>query len=783
MSMNRSGSILPVVAVVLLLMVGAGALLWQRCGLRGCPDVDQLRGYMPDEASVIYDRDGEELSKLYLTRRVVVSIDSLPEHVLNAFVAIEDQRFWRHGGVDWRRVVGALLRNVRAGGVEEGSSTITMQLARNVFPEQLPASQRTLPRKFAEARVARGIEARYSKEEILELYLNQIYFGSGAWGIESAAQEYFGKPAAALDLPESALLAALPRAPSRYNPRASRERALEGRRLVLSLMAEQGMITAEEAEAAAEARLVLRRGDASTDRPAPYFVESVRRILEQELGSALYTQGYRIYTTLDRRLQTVTEEEVGRQARAIEAGAYGRYVHRTYASVHADTAADLSGGTPYLQAAAVVMDARSGDVLALVGGRDFDDSQYNRAAQAQRQPGSAFKPFVYAAALSSGYSPAHQVLDQPLRMDLGHGQVWEPRNYDGGYSGLITVREALVRSKNVATVRIANDVGVGRVVRTAEQMGLGRMPGNPSMVLGTAEVTPLDLTAAYTAFATLGQRAEPRFITRVVDRHGVTVWSQQPRVHRVMDPAVAFVTTNIMEDVVSRGTGTAVRAAGFGGPAAGKTGTTQDAADVWYVGYTPDIVGAVWFGFDERKTIFRGATGGSLAAPVWGRLMQRAGKRSQNGWSAPPGVEQRGVSADGFVVAAGCEGVPTSRNEYFVRGTAPVASCYPTGGQYAYYDSLWVDRAAMDFPTDTLAYRRGDDDGWWDRMRDRVMRRTDVPPPIATDTTRPQPARPDTVRPDTAGGRPPLLGRPVDVPTIPTRPDTTRPPPDTSSGR
>jgi penicillin-binding protein 1A len=779
--------------VVLALGLAAGIVLWQRCGLHGCPDVEMLRGYMPDEASVVVDRNGEEIGKLFVTRRVVVPLDSMPEHLPHAFVAIEDQRFWSHGGVDWRRVIGALARNVRAREVEEGSSTITMQLARNIFPDQLPASQRTLWRKLGEARVAREIESRYTKHEILELYVNQIYFGSGAWGIEAAAQEYFGKPAAELNLPESAMLAALPRAPSRLNPRSSEERALEGRTLVLRLMAEQGMITEAERAEAAEASLSLRKGESGESTRAAYFMEAVRRQLENQLGSVIYTGGYRIHTTLDMKVQTVAEQELDQQLRAVESGRYGRYAHRSYASLHGDTAADLSAGTPYLQAAVVVMDARNGDILALIGGRDFKDSEYNRATQARRQPGSAFKPFVFAAALASGYSPAHRVLDQPLRMELSRGQYWEPRNYGGGYSGVISMRDALVRSKNVATVRLANGVGVTRVARMAEQMGLGRMPTNPSMVLGTAEVTPLELAAAYTPFATLGSRAEPRFVTRVVDRHGGTVWAQQPRTQRVLDPAVAFVTTSMLEDVVTRGTATAVRAVGFNGPAAGKTGTTQDAADVWFVGYTPEIVGAVWIGFDRRRTVLAGATGGEVAAPVWGRVMSRAGLNSAGGWSMPGGVEQRSVLADGTVLAEGCPAGGETRNEYFVRGTAPASSCYAAGSLYAWGDTLgYYD--SLDY--DTLQLR--DEDRWWGRLRERVLGR-EVPqdlqvPPSARlpgDTAARRVAT-DTARRDTA---PRVLGTPVDTvparqpPAIPppdtarTRPDTTRVRPDTTRAR
>jgi 1A family penicillin-binding protein len=780
------GAAATVVAVLLVVM---GSLLWFNCGLRGCPDVDMLRGYMPDEASVVLDRNGEEVSKLYVTRRTVVPVDSMPEHLLNAFVAIEDRRFWEHGGVDWRRTVGALWQNVRARGVEEGSSTITMQLARNIFPEQLPANEKTVGRKAAEARVARQIESQYSKGEIIELYLNQIYFGSGAYGIQAAAEEYFGKDAQGLTLAESAMLAALPRAPSRLNPRANPEAALEGRELVLRRMYDQGMISQGEREEAAQVELALQERRTRSEEPAPYFVEAVRRQLEEQLGRAVYTEGYRIHTTLDLEAQRVAERELSQQLTAMESGSFGRFPHPTYASVQADTTRDRRDGTPYLQGAVVIMDARTGDVLALVGGRNYNDSEFNRATQAMRQPGSAFKPFVYAAAISSGYAPTHLLMDQPLQYTMGNGQVWEPKNYDGSYAGAVTMRNSLAQSRNIPTVRLANEVGMRRVISTAQQFGLGDIPGHPSMVLGTAEVTPLRLTAAFAALATLGQRPEPRFVTRVEDRQGRVVWQQQPRSHRAIDPATAFITTSMLQDVVDRGTGTGVRAAGFQGAAAGKTGTTQDAADIWFVGYTPELVGTIWIGLDRRQRILQGATGGQLAAPVWGRIMRQVATGS-SGWSPPSGVETHQVDAQGVVASAGCPTEGGVRTEYFIRGTAPNRSCVPQGGYYAYGDSVNYGQVGD-----------AEDAGWWERLRRRFAREdaewaaqqaqqgqppvgdpvppvppvgdtvrplpapptvdTARPAPTRPDTTRPAPARPAPARPDTVRTRP--LGTPVNV--------------------
>ncbi|HEX6558107.1 MAG TPA: PBP1A family penicillin-binding protein [Longimicrobiales bacterium] len=710
-----------------VLLVGLGVVvlvfgvLWQRCGIRGCPDVNTLKGYMPDEASTIVDYKGAEIGKLFLTRRFIVPLDTLPEYVPDAFIAMEDKRFWKHHGVDWRRVFGALAHNVKSMGIEEGSSTITMQLARNVFPDQLPASKRTVWRKLAEARVAKSIERKYGKREILQLYLNQIYFGNGAYGIEAAAQEYFGHPAAKLTLAEAATLAALPRAPSRLNPRSNRELAYEGRKLVLQRMQEQGLIDADDAEKATNAKIRLRHGTEKGNTPAPYFVEAVRQLLEDELGDAIYAKGYTIYTTLDSKLQQSLEQELSKQLQAIESGAFGTFRHRTYASLMADTTDDDDKGTKYLQGAGIFMDPRTGDIRALVGGRNFLDSEYDRALYASRQPGSAFKPFVYAAAFADGYAPTYRLMDQPIRMVLSRHQVWEPKNYDGRYAGMVTMRDALAHSRNVPTIRLAMEIGVSRVVDMARQMGLsGRIPAVPSVVLGTAEVTPMDMTSTFAAFATLGTRpAVPRYVTKVVDREGTIVWSQEPDTREVIDPAVAFETVSLMQDVVDRGTATTVRANGYRDPVAGKTGTTNDAADTWFIGLTPDLIGTVWIGFDKRQTIVPRATGGDLAAPIWARVMVRNGIRSQ-GWAPPAGIEMRMVDENGNVLGENCPVVGATRREYFIQGTAPVASCYPSYDPYAMTDTLG-------YPVDTLGTTAAEDAGWWARMRSRIFGRDGNP--------------------------------------------------------
>jgi 1A family penicillin-binding protein len=759
------------------LLIGTGALLailvvlYQRCGIAGCPDVERLNGYMPDEASSIVDYRGEEVGKLFLTRRTIVRLDTLPKHVPAAFIAMEDRRFYQHNGVDWRRVFGAAYKNVKSLGIEEGSSTITMQLARNVFPDKLPASRKTIFRKISEAHVARAIEKKFTKDEILELYLNQIYFGQGAWGIEAAAQEYFGKPAARLTLPEAAMLAALPRAPSRLNPRSNRDLALEGRRVVLDRMVQEEMITAAEAAEASKAKLRLRQGKLKTNEAAPYFVEAVRNILETELGDAIYSEGYTIHTTLDRKLQRVLEEELSRQLLAVERGAYGGFRHPSYAVARADTSSDESG-TKYLQAAAIFMDTKTGDIRALIGGRNYEDSEFNRALLAKRQPGSAFKPFVYAAAFDQGYAPTHRLMDRPLRLVLDRRNVWEPKNYDGSYSDIVTMRQALAQSKNIPTVRLATEIGIPRVIAMAHQMGLsGRIPAVPSVVLGSAEVTPIEMTSAFAAFANLGDRPDPRFVTKVEDRNGNIVWSSEVQRQRVIDPTTAFLTTSLMQDVVDRGTATAVRAVGYTDPAAGKTGTTNDAADIWFIGFTPNIVGTIWMGFDARKTIVPRATGGELAAPVWGRVMRRMNMRS-NGWAPPPGIEMRMVDEYGNLVGDNCPVTTATRREYFREGSAPVSSCF-TGSTYGYNDTSFYADSVIRAPGDPTA-----DERWWRRMRARIFGRDQQPAEVVVQPGRP--VEPLPVNPPPNQPVPSPTPAPQPTPTPSPLPDTVpKPLPDT----
>ncbi len=778
-SRNRPGAFSLTAIVVAVFVVGfivAGVFFaaYETCAFQGCPSVEQVSGFVPDEASVVLDRDGEEVGRLFKVNRVVVGLDSLPDYVPQAFVATEDQDFYHHGGVDWSRVLGALWQNIRAGGIEEGFSTITMQVARNVFPKRLPVQQRTLTRKISEIKVAREIEGRFTKDEILELYLNQIYFGSGAWGIEAASQEYFGHRATQLTLGEAALLAGLPQAPSRLNPRENMAAALRRRKTVLRRMVSAGYITEARANEVEESEPELAHGEAESANRAPYFVEHVRKLLEDRLGDALYTEGYRIHTTLDLEAQEAAQSDLKQQLRAIEAGRYGYYGHASFEEATDDAADDSAAASPYLQAAAVVMDAHSGDVLALVGGRDFEASKFNRATQALRQPGSAFKPFVYAAAVQAGYPPTTILEDTPYRL-VQNGRVWEPKNYDGSYSGRVTMREALIDSKNVATIRLAQEVGLDRVIDMARNLGISEdIPHFPSIAIGAADVNLVEMVAAYSTFATLGDRPDPRYITSVTDRDGRVVLQVPPRARHVLDSDVAFVTVDLMRGVIDQGTGYAVRRAGFTAPAAGKTGTTNESADAWFIGFTPEITTGIWIGMDRPQRIMHGATGGRLAAPVWGRIMRTVATHNQD-WTPPPGVERYEVDDNGNVLAEGCPVMGGVHQEYFLRGTVRAWGC----GGYGYgYDSLYTDS--------TGRYESGS--SWWDRLRNRIFgdedegqqhRPQERPDTILPDRSRTPP--PDTIRihrdtlrlhgeaePDTSGARP-------------TRPDTGSTRPDTGS--
>ncbi|MCC6316146.1 MAG: PBP1A family penicillin-binding protein [Gemmatimonadaceae bacterium] len=649
--------------------IGAWTLV---CRSNRCPAVTVLDSYQPSQTSKLYAVDGRFVAELGIERRTLVQYDDIPPVVRNAFVQTEDKRFFSHGGIDWLRIPGSMLANLRQGAFAEGFSTITMQLARNVFPDQISrersVSLGSLVRKIRESRVAMMIEARYPKQKILELYLNQINLGSGAFGIETASQRYFGKSVRDLNLAEAATLAAIPKAPTRYNPRRYPDRAIMRRNTIIELMRRQGSISDDDASLAKAYPLQLAQRTESGD-VAPYFVEWVRQQLEKKFGERLYDEGLRVYTTLDLDLQTAADRALETQMRTIESGKYGKYSHTTmeqYLARGGGAQTSANPESPYLQGAFVALDPRTGAVRALIGGRDYDDSKFNRATQALRQPGSTFKPIVYATAVMNGRAPATVYDDSPIALPQVDGSIWSPRNYDGKYEGPMTMRTGFAQSRNIVAIRAGMDVGESAVIQMARAFGLQTfIPPYPSIFIGSADVYPIQLIASYSTFANLGMRSTPNAILRVENQRGEVLWKPAYQSEEVMSPSAAWLIVDMMKGVVQRGTAAgSVWGAGFHVPSGGKTGTTNDGADVWYVGYTADLVAGVWMGFDAPKKIMPNAQGGRLAAPAFTQFMLEVYRRKP----VPPDWPR----PDGVVFASTCGG-PLQAGDYFLAGTESAA--------------------------------------------------------------------------------------------------------------
>jgi len=677
----------PLLALGLLL--GLGGFLW--AGLMvagvtgpGCPSIAELRTYRPPEATRVFAVDGSVVADLSPQRRVVLDIDEVPPLLRESMVAVEDRRFWDHGGVDFRGVGRALWRNVTGLGIEEGFSTITMQLTRNVFPEQLPMRAK-VTRKVCEVYLAYRVEAEFQKREILELYLNQIYLGGGLYGVEAAAQGYFGKSVGEVTPAEAALIVALVKSPEGYNPRKNPMKAVERRNIVLGVMGAAGVIEQATADAARRAPLALAP-PLEASGPAPYFVAAVRRHLRDQFGPDADIRGLRVYTGLDPALQRGTRSALVSQIERIEEGRYGRYSHPKGPSSDPDAAV--------LQGSVVMLDPHTGDVRALVGGRDFATSQFDRALQARRQPGSAFKPIVYAAALESGLPPTARLGTTPVAVATRGSPTWRPGDHVADSVETLSVRKALAVSSNNAAVRLGQWVGEGRVASMGHRLGLTtEIPEYPSIFLGSAEVIPAELVAAFAAFGNGGYRVEPRLYFRVEDGDGGVLWQARQPARQVLDPGVAFLTLTLLEEVVNTGTASGIRERGFWLPAAGKTGTTNDGKDVWFVGLTPDLATGVWLGFDTPRSIMPGASGGRLAAPVWGTIMEEAyrDRPAPAPWTPPSNVVSAQVDqGTGYLATENCPPEDV-RIEYFLTGTEPEEYCpvHPQEGMDRFLDDLW----------------------------------------------------------------------------------------------
>ena len=685
------------------------------------PPIDKLAQYRPPVATQVLADDGTVVGEFYFEKRYLVPIERIPLVVRNAFIAAEDDGFYRHKGVDPISIVRAFVNNALAGGKVQGGSTITQQVVKSL----LLSPKKSYERKLKEMILAMRLERQLSKDEILYLYLNHIYLGSGAYGVAAAAQEYFGKNVEHLSLAEAALLAGLPQAPSRYSPFKHWQRAKARQRYVLERMSAVRFVSDADAANAAREPLALasRKGSFIA---APYYVEHVRRLLDEKYGeTALYALGLRVHTALNLNMQTAAEaalrdglrELAARQhydgtvrhlapadvetflktqrdamdgrglerARSYEAVVTGTGVDRAAAKqkgtppartvrvqvgpfkgVLESTAAEAAAleayhpgdvvkvrlaegtGTDHtyqferdlesaLQGAFLALEPATGDVKAMIGGTDFDNSQFNRAVQGARQPGSAFKPLIYAAAMDRNFTPATIIVDEPISFQ-DNNSVWMPHNYEDKFFGPTTLREALTFSRNVVTVKLATRIGVKPLVKYIKGLGISSpLPPNLSIALGSSEVTLLELVSVYSAFANLGERAEPRFITKITDSQGNVIDEAAPRLEQVVSPETAYLMTSLMQSVIDHGTGR--RAREIGRPAAGKTGTTNDMNDAWFIGYTPQLLAGLWVGFDEKRTLGKGETGGHVAAPIWLHFMERAQEDQPIlDFPVPPGI-------------------------------------------------------------------------------------------------------------------------------------------------
>ena len=679
---GRPRALVAVIAVLAAgLFLAAGWIAWFSYDLTaGLPDRTALRG-LGDmaQATTILDAGDKPVSTIFKEQRIEVPLDRVSPNLVKAVVSVEDQRFYEHSGVDAVRVAAAVVRNVQAGRRAEGGSTITQQLARQSFLSR----DKTFRRKLKEVILAAYIERMYNKNEILELYLNKVYFGDGLYGIEAASRGYFGKPASDLTVDEAALLAGLIQSPSSYAPTVNLDRAVARRNIVLQTMVGSGAIDVATADRAKQAPVKLVNGLDIKEDSGLYFKEAVRRELVDRFGwQRVYQGGLRVYTTMDPALQQAAEQLVEKRLEEIERSQ--NFPHPTRAKLGAVKEGAVAA---YLQGALVSMDPATGYVRAMVGGRDFNESRFNRAVQAKRQSGSAFKPFVFAAALEAGYSPASVItnLNDPTLTPQG---AWVPEDEHSTATSM-TLRTALRTSSNRAAVQLLNAVGIAKAVGYAEKLNVGTPPSVPSLALGSSEVSLISLTAAYAAFASQGIVREPVLIRRVEDTDGKVLYTDPARSRRAVSEATAFLMSSMLADVINAGTAYRARQAGFTLPAAGKTGTTNDYVDAWFVGFTPHVVTGVWIGFDQPSTIVPNGYAGDLAVPLWASFMRTATRGDKPDWFDRPanviGVDVCRVS--GKLPNGGCNSVEVVARdgsletrsmvytEYFVKGTQPTTAC------------------------------------------------------------------------------------------------------------
>jgi len=654
-------------------------------------------GEMP-ERSTVFDVDGKIYSRLAGANRLKVSLDQVSPLFINAVLAREDTRFYQHGGIDWRGILRALVHDILSGSAKEGASSITQQLARN----SLPLGGRTISRKLLEAMVALRVERDFTKQQILELYVNRIYFGSGCYGVETASQAYFGKSASQLNLPEAALLAGLIRSPNRFSPLKNPEGAAIQRNAVLDRMVELKRISAAQAEPAKIAK-VTSHPKRLLQIQENYAMDAVQRDLNVLLTQdQIDNGGLFIYTTLDPVVQNAAQQALETQLTKIERQ---RNFHHPIKATYQPPENGEDSSMPYLEGAVVAIDNASGGIRALVGGRDYSQSKFNRAlSPANRQVGSAFKPFVYTLAFTHGLLPGASISDGPIQPgEIDGAGNWSPGNSDGTYVGIQPCSYGLIHSRNTMSVRVGQFAGLDAVQKVATTLNLGEnIPRGPAIYIGSFETNLKDFTAAYSVFPNAGVRKQAYIIERIDDSEHHPIYRAAHISAPALDPSAAWMTSQLMEEVLTRGTAASARSLGFNLPAAGKTGTTNDYKDAWFMGYTNTLTCGVWVGFDQPVTIIPRGYGAALALPVWTQVMNRAAQLYPTQPLQPTMPIQHAMvcSISNHLATTGCQAAGTAYEIDLPADKVPTVACEVHGGeQMQFADKLqgFPERAAA-FP-------------------------------------------------------------------------------------
>jgi penicillin-binding protein 1A len=678
-----------IVAAAVIAVFGTTALAWFVYRLwQDLPTFSQMQNIEQPLSSKVLDKDGKLVYEFSIERRVWVPIEIIPVNLQNAVIAIEDRRFYRHWGIDIRRIFGAAIVDVLRGGKAQGGSTITQQLARNLYL----SAKKSIIRKIREALTACQLESCYSKRDILELYLNQVYLGGGAWGVEAASEQYFSKHVKDLDANECATLAGMIQLPEKYRPDkpANVTRVRNRRNTVLQTMRETGALDRKSVKSMMSLPVPSRPYQEKVVIGG-YFLEMVRKYVRDKYGDdELYNGGLTIHTTLDRGAQAEIEIVAAKQIASLQrrlnrifldsTKVFKKYhMTRDTFLAHFDSLYALKAEAyerlpdsiklRQAQIAVVAIDVATGGIRALIGGRNFEENKFNRVTMALRQPGSAFKPFVYTAAIEHGYSPASVILDQPITLQTPEGE-WRPENYDHVFNGLVTIRRAVALSINIVAIQVLMEVGPEIVVDCARRMGLTSptIQPVPSLAIGSCEATPMEMVCAYQIFANKGVAVEPYFIEKIVNSSGRVIDQHTPKAHVVLTPQNAFLMCSLLQTVVCCGTASMIPSLGFNRPAGGKTGTTNDYSDAWFVGFTPQIACCVWAGVDERRSLGAGVSGSIGAVPVWAPAMAALHRNLPvRNFPIPKGIKSERLCTESHLIAT--RSCPKVKPEVFLRET------------------------------------------------------------------------------------------------------------------